>query len=429
MNVYLVGGYVRDKLLAEIRGFPFEHSDRDWVVVGETPERMLAAGYLPVGNDFPVFLHPKTHEEYALARTERKTAPGYHGFVFHAAPDVTLEEDLRRRDLTVNAMALSKSGELIDPYGGLEDLRSGVLRHVSEAFEEDPVRILRVARFSARFPDFRIAPETMALMHRMVDSGEADALVAERVGAEFSKGLAARSPQRMIDVLFECGLWTRRSPDVSFGERARGMLERTLKRGAPIESRLCALLVDAVSDDAALGFLKGMRASATATELFKTFAAARPLFGSTLDPENAAQLFERIDAVRRPERARELLRLRKDLLCSEGRRSVPSTERLLRMLDLWTNVDAGAVARAQTDKRLIGEAVAKARRTALEAAFSEDDAADQQCNNRQEERAHEGQLDLASHDGEVEIARKPSQTEAVEKGHASEHDEKKDEKH
>ncbi|HVU81899.1 MAG TPA: multifunctional CCA tRNA nucleotidyl transferase/2'3'-cyclic phosphodiesterase/2'nucleotidase/phosphatase, partial [Rhodanobacteraceae bacterium] len=172
-RVYLVGGAVRDELLGRA------HFDRDYVVVGATPENMLARGYKPVGKDFPVFLHPDTGEEYALARTERKTGPGYHGFSFHAAPDVTLEDDLARRDLTINAMARDEAGALVDPYGGAKDLRDRVLRHVSPAFAEDPVRILRVARFLARFAPlgFRIADETMALMRAMVANGEAAHLV------------------------------------------------------------------------------------------------------------------------------------------------------------------------------------------------------------------------------------------------------------
>ncbi|HPM68798.1 MAG TPA: multifunctional CCA tRNA nucleotidyl transferase/2'3'-cyclic phosphodiesterase/2'nucleotidase/phosphatase, partial [Piscinibacter sp.] len=169
MKVYLVGGAVRDELLGRPAG------DRDWVVVGATPIEMLDAGFVPVGRDFPVFLHPRTHEEYALARTERKTAPGYHGFAFHAAPEVTLEDDLARRDLTINAMAREEDGTLVDPHGGQRDLAGRVLRHVSPAFAEDPVRILRLARFAARFHDFSIAPQTMQLMREMVGAGEVDA--------------------------------------------------------------------------------------------------------------------------------------------------------------------------------------------------------------------------------------------------------------
>ena len=201
MKVYMVGGAVRDRLL----GLPV--TDRDWVVVGATPEEMLAKGFLPVGKDFPVFLHPETHEEYALARTERKVAPGYTGFTFHAAPEVTLEQDLARRDLTINAMAMTPDGELIDPYGGRRDLEQRILRHVSPAFVEDPVRILRVARFAARLAPwgFRVAPETLELMRRMVESGEVDALVPERVWAELKRALGEAKPSPFFEVLRRCG--------------------------------------------------------------------------------------------------------------------------------------------------------------------------------------------------------------------------------
>ncbi|WHZ20344.1 MAG: CCA tRNA nucleotidyltransferase [Rhodanobacteraceae bacterium] len=200
-RVYLVGGAVRDELLGRA------HGDRDYVVVGATPEAMLAQGFKPVGKDFPVFLHPGTGEEYALARTERKTGRGYHGFAIHAAPDVTLEDDLARRDLTINAMARDEAGALVDPYGGANDLRQRVLRHVSPAFAEDPVRILRVARFLARFAPlgFRIADETMALMRAMVESGEAAHLVPERVWAETRKALAEPEPSAFVRSLRECG--------------------------------------------------------------------------------------------------------------------------------------------------------------------------------------------------------------------------------
>jgi len=207
VKTYIVGGAVRDELL----GLPVK--DRDWVVVGATPEEMAARGFKPVGKDFPVFLHPATHEEYALARTERKSGRGYKGFNVHAAPDVTLEDDLRRRDLTINAIAKSEDGRLIDPFGGREDLKQGVLRHVSDAFAEDPVRILRVARFAARFA-FEIAPETMQLMRHMVSSGETDYLVPERVWQEFAKGLMEEQPQRMFEVLEACGLRERLLPEL-----------------------------------------------------------------------------------------------------------------------------------------------------------------------------------------------------------------------
>ncbi|MBV8250568.1 MAG: multifunctional CCA tRNA nucleotidyl transferase/2'3'-cyclic phosphodiesterase/2'nucleotidase/phosphatase, partial [Comamonas sp.] len=202
-KVYKVGGAVRDQLL----GLPV--NDTDWVVVGATPEQMTARGFVPVGRDFPVFLHPSTHEEYALARTERKQGMGYRGFVVHTAADVTLEEDLARRDLTINAIAgpadWSQAGELIDPFNGQQDLRDRVLRHVTDAFREDPVRILRLARFAARFTDFTVAPETLQLMREMVAAGEVDALVPERVWQEISRGLMEAQPSRMFGILRECG--------------------------------------------------------------------------------------------------------------------------------------------------------------------------------------------------------------------------------
>lgn len=208
MQTYMVGGAVRDALL----GLPVH--DRDWVVVGATPEEMVLAGFLPVGRDFPVFLHPDTREEYALARTERKTGRGYHGFAFHAEPGVTLQEDLGRRDLTINAMAQAGDGSIIDPYDGRRDLQGKVLRHVTEAFREDPVRILRLARFAARFADFSVAAETLALMRGMVEDGEVDALVPERVWQELARGLMEGRPSRMFEVLRECGALARLLPEV-----------------------------------------------------------------------------------------------------------------------------------------------------------------------------------------------------------------------
>jgi tRNA nucleotidyltransferase (CCA-adding enzyme) len=207
MKIYQVGGAVRDQLL------DLPSKDRDWVVVGAEPEELLELGYTPVGRDFPVFLHPITHEEYALARTERKTKPGYTGFSVYAAPDVTLEDDLRRRDLTINAMALTSDGELIDPFNGLADLRAGILRHVSSAFVEDPVRILRVARFTARF-GFSLADETLALMTEMVNNGEVDALVAERVWQETVRALAEPQPHLFFKMLQSCGALAQVFPEV-----------------------------------------------------------------------------------------------------------------------------------------------------------------------------------------------------------------------
>jgi tRNA nucleotidyltransferase (CCA-adding enzyme) len=221
VRIYQVGGAVRDALL----GRPVH--DRDWVVVGGTPEAMVAAGYQPVGRDFPVFLHPETHEEYALARTERKSGRGYRGFVVHASPEVTLEEDLARRDLTINAIAADAdwtgAGAVFDPYHGVADLRARVLRHVGPAFAEDPVRILRVARFAARFTDFSVAPETLALMRAMVAAGEVQALVPERVWQELARGLMEAQPSRMLQVLRDCGALAVLLPEV---ERLWGVPQR-----------------------------------------------------------------------------------------------------------------------------------------------------------------------------------------------------------
>ena len=208
MQCYMVGGAVRDELL----GLPLQ--DRDFVVVGSTPEAMVQQGFLPVGKDFPVFLHPQTHEEYALARTERKTARGYKGFQVYASPEVTLEQDLVRRDLTINAIAKAEDGQYIDPHGGQRDLAAKLLRHVSPSFSEDPVRILRVARFAARFAEFNVAPETVDLMRGMVSSGEVDALVPERVWQELSKGLMEDRPSRMLQVLRDCGALAKILPEV-----------------------------------------------------------------------------------------------------------------------------------------------------------------------------------------------------------------------
>ncbi len=253
MKTYLVGGAVRDSLMG------FAGADRDWVVVGGTPEALVAQGYQPVGKDFPVFLHPNTHEEYALARTERKTARGYHGFAIHTSPEVTLEEDLARRDLTINAIA-QDGDTLVDPYGGQRDITAKVLRHVTEAFREDPVRILRLARFAARFPDFTVAPETMTLMREMVAEGEVDALVSERVWQELSRGLMGAKPSRMLQVLRECGTLQRLLPEVNqlYGVPQRAeyhpeidtgihlemVLDASARMNAPLDVRFACLCHD-----------------------------------------------------------------------------------------------------------------------------------------------------------------------------------------
>ena len=256
MKTYLVGGAVRDELL----GYP--HHEKDWVVVGATPAQMLAAGYQQVGRDFPVFLHPDTKEEYALARTERKTAPGYRGFEVHASPDVTLEQDLERRDLTINAIAKDEDNCYIDPYGGMRDIERKLLRHVSTAFAEDPVRILRVARFAARYAHlgFEVAAETMQLMRDMVDAGEVDALVPERVWQEMLKALGEHTPGRFVEVLRECGalarilpeldrLWgvpqpVEHHPEIDTGVHTLLVLAQACKLSDDTEVRFAALLHD-----------------------------------------------------------------------------------------------------------------------------------------------------------------------------------------
>ncbi len=249
-----VGGCVRDGLLNR----PI--TDRDWVVVGSTPEDMVRAGFTPVGRDFPVFLHPHTREEYALARTERKSGVGYHGFTFHTAADVTLQDDLGRRDLTINAMARGAQGVLIDPFGGQRDLQERVLRHVSPAFAEDPVRLLRTARFAARLPEFRVAEDTMALMRELVHNGEVDALVAERVWQEISRGLMEERPSRMLTVLRDCGALARllpevdrlfgvpqpslHHPEIDTGLHLMMVLDAAAASGAPLPVRYACLVHD-----------------------------------------------------------------------------------------------------------------------------------------------------------------------------------------
>src|SRR5437868_7824260 len=325
VKTYVVGGAVRDELL----GLPVK--DRDHVVVGSTPEEMERLGYKPVGKDFPVFLHPQTHEEHALARTERKSGRGYKGFTVHAAPDVTLEDDLKRRDLTINAMAKAEDGSLIDPFRGKDDLQKRVLRHVSEAFAEDPVRILRVARFAARF-GFEVAPETMALMKQMVSSGEADFLVAERVWQEFSKGLAEKHPERMFEVLEASGLRAKLLPELSQELPA-------LKGSVPVRF---ALLAWPLTEAEVEALCERLRLPNDVREL--ALAASRNrsrlLAAATAPPGALLELLKRVDAFRRPERFAELLQV-----ATAGGADARRLEKALRAA---AGVDAGAVAaRAQ----------------------------------------------------------------------------------
>ena len=304
MKAYVVGGAVRDQLM----GAPA--NDRDWVVVGATPDEMVAAGYTPVGRDFPVFLHPETHEEYALARTERKSAAGYHGFVFHAAPDVTLEQDLARRDLTINAMALDPDdGTLVDPFGGAADVRAGVLRHLSDAFAEDPVRLLRVARFAARWPRFVVAAGTQALLQRLVQAGEVDALVAERSWQEVSRGLAEPKPSRMFEVLRDCGALARLAPEFHAWCAANAprcdALMRALDGGSGAAASLrFAALCHALESASIRAWCERWRVDADSRDLALLVAREWPLLHrpQELSPEDALALLDRCDAWRRPER-------------------------------------------------------------------------------------------------------------------------------
>ncbi|MFB9127023.1 multifunctional CCA addition/repair protein [Paraburkholderia dipogonis] len=410
MNIYAVGGAIRDELL----GVPVQ--DRDYVVVGATPEQMVAQGYRPVGKDFPVFLHPQTHEEYALARTERKTAAGYHGFQFFYAPDVTLEEDLARRDLTINAMAreVRPDGELtgpvIDPFNGQGDLQARVFRHVSDAFLEDPVRILRIARFAARFVDFTVAPETLALMRKMVADGEVDALVAERVWQEVSRGLMEKKPSRMFEVLRECGALARILPEIDalFGVPQRAdyhpevdtgvhvmmVVDHAAQQGYALPVRFAALAHDlgkattpedvlprhigheGRSVDLLKPLCERLRVPNDCRDLAVLVAREHGNIHRVMEMGAAAlvRLLERSDAIRKPARFAEALQA-----CeadARGRlgfemREYPQAERLRVALVAARGVDAGAVAMRLADAPAgIKDAVHQERVRAVELAIS-----------------------------------------------------------
>jgi len=354
VKAYVVGGAVRDELL----GLPLK--DRDYVVVGATPEEMVRRGFKPVGKDFPVFLHPQTKEEYALARTERKSGRGYKGFTVHAAPDVTLEDDLRRRDLTINAMAKDPdSGVLIDPFHGKQDLEKKILRHVSEAFTEDPVRILRVARFAARF-GFRVARETVALMKEMVQSGEADYLVAERVWQEFERGLAAPHPEKMFEVLEACGLADRLLDGV---KPVLPLLSLSAKANASVPVRF-AVIAWPHQEAEVEAVCARLKAPNEVREL--ALLACRNRVALRAAPEATAaallELFRRTDALRRPERFRELLEV--------ARLANPNidTQRVEKAFLAAAAVDAGAIAAQAASPAEIVRLVDEARVRAIERA-------------------------------------------------------------
>jgi tRNA nucleotidyltransferase (CCA-adding enzyme) len=345
VEIYVVGGAVRDELL----GLPVR--DRDFVVVGATPEEMVAAGFKPVGKDFPVFLHPKTHEEHALARTERKSGRGYKGFTVYSAPDVTLEQDLARRDLTINAIAKASNGTLIDPFHGEKDLRERVLRHVSEAFAEDPVRILRVGRFAARFA-FRIADETMERMRQMVESGEADHLVAERVWQEFAKGLAEPHPELMFEALEHCGLRARLLPELK-------SIPKNLSGPLPVRfTVLCWQLQEEEIKD----LCERLKVPNDERELALLACRTKNLLGSS-QAGDLLNLFKRADAFRRPERFGLLLQAAG--LAQAG--FVPA--RIDKALAAAAAVDAGEVASRASAPAAISALLDQAREQAIAAVL------------------------------------------------------------
>ena len=379
MKTFVVGGAVRDRLL----GLPVQ--DRDHVVIGATPEQMVGQGFRPVGKDFPVFLHPDTNEEYALARTERKTAPGYRGFLFHAAPDVTLEEDLVRRDLTINAIAQTEDGTLIDPFGGQHDLEARVFRHVSDAFAEDPVRILRLARFAARFADFTVAAETEALMRTMVLAGEVDALVPERVWQELSRGLMERAPSRMFEVLRRCGALARilpeldrlwgvpqpplHHPEIDTGVHVMMVVDMAARIGGTLPVRFAALMHDlgkgatppsewprhygheARSVELAEAVCHRLKIPNDCREL--ALMAAREhgnvQRAQELRPATIVKMLERCDAFRKPQRFVDMLQVAE---CDHrGRmgleeRPFPQMQLLQKAMEAARSVNAGAIAQS-----------------------------------------------------------------------------------
>ncbi|NBY26505.1 MAG: multifunctional CCA addition/repair protein, partial [Betaproteobacteria bacterium] len=411
MQTYLVGGAVRDALL----GLPVK--DRDWVVVGATPEQLLAQGYLPVGRDFPVFLHPRTHEEYALARTERKTGPGYHGFVFHAAPDVSLQEDLARRDLTINAMAVAAHSlkpdgtlgadkhQIIDPWGGQADLAQRRFRHVTPAFREDPVRILRVARLAARFADFTVAPDTLALMREMVLAGEADHLVPERVWQELATGLMEARPSRMFSVLRDCGalarllpeveaLWgvpqrPEHHPEIDTGVHLLLVLDLCARLNASLAVRFACLCHDLGKgstppdlwprhlghEGRSVGLLRQLadrlRVPTACRELAELLGQEQAGLQTCteLDAAGLLQLLQRCDAFRRPERLAQIALAGACLSLAEPAAAHPAGQCLLAALAAAQSVDTATVsAQAQAagaGGRDIGQAIYQARVAAL----------------------------------------------------------------
>lgn len=379
MQVYLVGGAVRDELL----GLPVQ--DKDYVVVGTTPAAMLAAGFKPVGKDFPVFLHPQTHDEYALARTERKVAQGYKGFVVQASIDVSLEEDLARRDLTVNAIAKDAHGQLIDPYQGRADLQAKVFRHVSPAFAEDPVRILRAARLSARFPTFTIAPETNQLMQQMVAAGEVDALVAERVWQELAKGLMEMQPSRMFEVLQACGALGRILPELAvlWDESVRpavalSRLLQSINHSAWQQQKLpirfaVLMLVGQLSVDQLKRLCLRLKVPKDCQDLAQMLLKFHDKWPQVLamSAQQVLDFLTALDAIRQPYRLADFLTA---VRCSDGHAAAEnackSSQRLQQALSAALSIDAGAAAKACRLAEQIKSAVYAARLQAVEQALS-----------------------------------------------------------
>lgn len=400
MQVYCVGGAVRDRLLG------LAVQDHDYVVVGATPEQMEALGYRPVGKDFPVFLHPQTHEEYALARTERKTAKGYKGFQVYAATEVTLEQDLARRDLTINAIAQDEQGRLIDPYHGVADLKAGILRHVSPAFVEDPVRILRLARFAARYPGFTVADETQALLREMVRNGEVDALVPERVWQELAKGLMEARPSRMFAVLRSCGALQRilpeverlfgvpqppqHHPEIDTGVHVMLVTDYAARSGYSLPVRFAALTHDLGKgttpadilprhighEQRSVGLVKEvcqrLRVPNDCRDLAVVVAGlhGKAYRAFEMRPGTVLQLLHDADALRQPQRFEDFLRACEcDLRGRTGLEDAafPEADYLRAALTAALAVDAGAVARQQTSPDAIRNAVFAARVAAIAA--------------------------------------------------------------
>ena len=372
MKIYQVGGSLRDELLGQTV------VDRDWVVVGATPGQMVEAGFKPVGRDFPVFLHPTTHDEYALARTERKTAPGYRGFTFHAAPEVTLEEDLARRDFTVNAIARQvqppiDDAPLIDPYRGADDLKHRVLRHIGPAFAEDPVRILRGARFVARF-GFTVAPETMAMMRAMVAAGEVDALVPERVWQEIARGMMERDPRAMFALLERAGALARVAPELAPWQEdsaATRALGAAALANLPLPQRVAALCSELASD-AVLRLCEHLKVPADCRDLAVIYVRHRAELrqASTLDAARLAELVRATDGLRQPERFGGLIATAAVCAAGAGVTYASAEQRLRLALAAVRGIDAGAIAQQVASPAAIQQALRSARETAVAAALA-----------------------------------------------------------